>query len=86
MKGSGLTCTVCVQSFFVDNLYQLPREISDWCKLFREQTNEKVSLEGWQIGKTNSSLISEEYNSALTFTTDSSLYLSSARFEAEIVT
>ena len=70
----------------MDNLYQLPREISDRCRLFREQTNEKVSLEGWQIGKTNSSLISEEYNSALTFTTDSSLYLSSARFEAEIVT
>ena len=85
-RHSGLTCAVCVQSFFVDNLYQLPKKISNRCGLFREQTNEKVSLEGWQIGKTNSRWISEEYNSALIFTTDSSLYRSSARFEAEIVT
>ena len=42
-----------------------PQEISDRLRLFREQTNEKVSLEGWQIGKTNSIRISEGHNSAL---------------------
>ena len=56
-------------------IYCCPQEISDRLRLFREQTNEKVSLEGWQIGKTNSIRISEGHNSALIFATDSSIYI-----------